>query len=76
MSQTFFNVDGKWVNIHVMRKVRAERERLAAIFCPYCSSGGNRHTKICPTRQEDFNPKTAHKLTQEERAAEILARQK
>lgn len=75
MISNFFKVNGAWVDIRKMRKIRAERERKAAIYCEYCSSIGNRHTKKCPTRSEDFNPETAHKLTQAEREAEIAARQ-
>jgi hypothetical protein len=76
MIGNFFQVNGAWVDIHKMRKIRAERERLALIYCEYCSSAGNRHMGQCPTRKEDFNPETAHKLTREERESEILARQK
>ncbi len=76
MISNFFRVNGVWVNINQMRKIRAERERLAAIYCEYCSSVGNRHMGKCPTRLKNFNPETAHKLTKEEREAELKARQK
>jgi len=70
----FFKVGGKWITPKQMREHRDERLKLLEVFCPWCVSKAARHTKICPTRKEDFDPENTPKLTSEER--EILINKK
>lgn len=64
----FWKINGIDMNINQAREYAEQRALKIKKFCPYCISGGIRHTKICPTLKEGFNPLTAHILTREERA--------
>ena len=64
---TFFNVGGRTMNIEQMRAWRAEQNRLNATFCHWCTSKGGRHTNVCLTKTEGFDPEVTPKLTEEER---------
>jgi hypothetical protein len=63
----FFQHNGQWLNLEMMKKVKAKLDREKEIFCPFCVSKAIRHTKDCPTRVEGFDKETAHVLTEEER---------
>jgi hypothetical protein len=63
----FFKHEGQWVPMEQIRKIRERLNSEKEIFCPFCVSKAQRHTKECPTKLLDFNPETAHKLTLEER---------
>ena len=58
----FFKYNGQWLTTDQMRKVRERLTKEAKRFCLFCPSLGMRHFKDCPTRQEGFNPDTAHKV--------------
>jgi hypothetical protein len=70
----FFKVGDRQLNLEQMVAWRAEQNYKNRIFCEYCVTKAVKHLKDCPTKQPDFNPETAHKLTIEER--ELLIAQK
>ncbi len=70
----FFKVNGRWLTPNQMAEYRKKVTKLSEIFCQWCISRATRHTKDCPTRQEDFDRENTPKITLEER--ETLKKQK
>ena len=67
----FFKVGTKFLNLIRYKEYLKEKARRENIFCEFCVAKNVRHLKDCPTKQEGFDPETAHKLTKEERESLI-----